>query len=127
MYKIRKFLVFFAQFELFAILAAAKSNYDEQTSEESWYSTLKKTSVAVLSPSELQASQNLNRKDRFHLFKFLVHSRIQNAEDAQHILVILAELEDGLDSLEGWFGRLTFELFSNSEYKNGQVSYCYYI
>lgn len=79
---------------------------------------------AVLSASEqAEDTANLNSDDRFKLFKLLVRSRVPNAQDAQHILDILGELQKGLESLEGWFGRLTFGLFSGSEYKKGQVRY----
>lgn len=109
----------FPQFEMFAILAASKSSQDEK----SWFKALTKVRTAVLSSSETdQYNADAPTKDsRFGLFTFLIRSRVPVQEDAQQILNILSKLESGLESLEGWFGRLTFALHSQSEYKNGQV------
>lgn len=108
---------------MFAILAASKSTREEI----SWYNALTEFRYAVLSPSEqAEDTANFNKNDRFKLFKLLVRSRIPNAQDAQHILDILGELQQGLETLEGWFGRLTFGLLTRNDYKKGQVCcYCY--
>lgn len=105
-----------SQFELFAILAAAKSDHNEK----SWFNSLTKSQASVLSSIEIAQVANLAKKDRFGLFKILVFSRLP-ATHAERIISIFNELESGLKSLETWFGRLTFPLFARSEYKNGQV------
>lgn len=104
---------------MFAILAASKSNRDEK----SWLKSLTQVRSAVLSQNE-SANYDADapaKNGRFGLFKFLIRSRIPAQEDAQHILSIFSKLESGLESLEEWYGRLTFALFSGSEYKKGQV------
>lgn len=81
--------------------------------------------ASIISQSETaDLMANVDNNERFKLFKILVRSRVPTGDDAKHILNIFGELEDGLRSLKGWFGRLTFGLFSQSEYKKGQVCHC---
>lgn len=108
--------------ELFAILAAAKSNSDEQI----WLDSLKQHRASALSQNEtvdFMANTSISN-EKFKLFKILVDSRVPYGEDAKHILYILVELEDGLASHESWFGRMTFGSFAKSPYQKGQVCYC---
>lgn len=82
-------------------------------------------SASELSQSETaEFMTRTNDNEPFKLFKILVSSRVPYGEDAKHILNILAELEDGLKSHKGWFGRSTFEQFSQSAYQKAQVWYC---
>lgn len=118
--KIKAFSVTFLQFEMFAILAAAKSNHNEK----SWYDALTHSQASALSPIEAAQVANLAKKDRFGVFKILLFSRVP-AANVEKILSIFNELESGLKSLETWFGRLTFPLFGTSEFKKGQVRYPY--
>lgn len=64
---------------------------------------------------------NFDNNERFQLFKILIRSRVPSGDDKKQIFNIFDELEDGLESSKGWFGRSNFELFSESEYKIGQV------